>query len=79
MLARNIMLLVLIGALIASAIAYWAMYEWLSEFAYRININTDSWVFLVSAAVSAAVAYVTIALQSLKTARANPIDALRYE
>jgi putative ABC transport system permease protein len=79
MLARNIMLLVLIGALIASAIAYWAMYEWLSEFEYHINMNMDSWVFLASAAVAAAVAFMTIALQSLKTARANPIDALRYE
>ncbi len=79
MLAQNILMLVLLGALIASAIAYWAIYEWLSEFEYHINMNKDSWVFLISAAVAAAVAYVTIALQSLKTAQANPINALRYE
>jgi ABC-type antimicrobial peptide transport system permease subunit len=42
-------------------------------------MNMDSWVFLASAVVAAAVAFMTIALQSLKTARANPIDALRYE
>jgi putative ABC transport system permease protein len=79
MLARNIQLLVLGGAVVASLIAYYAMDEWLSDFAYRININKDSWVFLVAAVVAAAVAFFTVALQSFKTAQANPINALRYE
>jgi putative ABC transport system permease protein len=79
MLTRNILCLVLGGALIASLIAYYVMYEWLIDFAYRININMNLWVFLVSAVVAAAVAFITVALQSYKTARANPINALRYE
>jgi putative ABC transport system permease protein len=80
MLARNIMLLVLGGAVIASLIAYYAMDEyWLIDFAYRININMNLWVFLVSAFIAAAVAFTTVALQSFKTAQANPINALRYE
>ncbi len=79
MLARNIMYLVLMGAVIASLIAYYAMDEWLSDFAYRISINKDSWVFLVAAAVAAAVAFLTVAMQSFKTAQANPINSLRYE
>ena len=80
MLARNILLLVLGGAVIASLIAYYAMDEyWLSDFAYRININLNLWVFLVSALLAAAVAFITVALQSFKTAQSNPIDALRYE
>lgn len=79
MLARNIMYLVLMGAVIASLIAYYAMDEWLSDFAYRISINKDSWVFLVAAVVAAAVAFLTVALQSFKTAQDNPINSLRYE
>ena len=80
MLARNVMMLVLIGAVIASLIAYYAMDEyWLIDFAYRININMNLWVFLVSAFMAAAVAFMTVTLQSFKTAHANPIDALRYE
>ena len=80
MLARNILLLVLVGAVIASLIAYYAMDEyWLIDFAYRININMNLWVFLLTAFIAAAVAFITVALQSFKTARANPIDALRYE
>ncbi len=80
MLARNILLLVLGGAMIASLIAYYAIDElWLADFAYRINIDLNLWVFLVSAVVAAAVAFITVALQSFKTAQANPINALRYE
>jgi putative ABC transport system permease protein len=79
MLARNILYLVLGGAVVASLIAYFVMDEWLMDFAYRININNDTWVFLLSAAVAAAVAFITVALQSFKKAQANPIDALRYE
>jgi putative ABC transport system permease protein len=79
MLARNILYLVLGGAVVASLIAYFVMDEWLMDFAYRININEDTWVFLLSAAVAAAVAFMTVALQSFKTAQSNPIDALRYE
>jgi len=79
MLARRILLLVLGGAVIASLIAYYAMDEWLTGFAYRININVNLWVFLVSAVVAAAVAFITVASQSFKTAQSNPIHALRYE
>lgn len=80
LLAQRILLLVLGGAVAASLIAYYAMEEWwLSDFAYRISMNMNLWVFLVAAAVAAAVAFFTIAMQSLKTAQANPINALRYE
>ncbi len=80
LLAQRILLLVSGGALLASLIAYYAMDEWwLSDFAYRINININLWVFLAAAAIAAGVAFVTVALQSLKAAQANPINALRYE
>jgi putative ABC transport system permease protein len=79
MLARNILLLVLGGSVIASLVAYFAIDEYLSSFVYRININHDLWVFLLSAIAAAVVAFITVALQSFKTAQANPINALRYE
>lgn len=77
MLVRNVLLLVLGGAVIASLVAYYIMDEWLSSFAYRTGINPM--VFLISAVVAAGVAFITVALQSYKTARANPVKALRYE
>ena len=77
MLSRKILLLVSGGALIGSLASYYAMDEWLSGFAYHTGINL--WVFLVSAAAAAGVAFMTVALQSYKTAQANPVEALRYE
>lgn len=77
MLSKNILLLVSGGAIVASLIAYYTIDEWLSGFAYRTNI--EIWVFFVSAFLAAAVAFITVALQSFKTAQADPVKALRYE
>jgi putative ABC transport system permease protein len=77
MLARNILLLVLSGAIIASIVAFYAIREWLTSFAYRVDINPL--IFLISAAIVIAVAFGTIALQSYKTAQGNLARTLRYE
>ena len=77
MLSHRILLLVIGGAVIGSLLAYYAIDEWLTDFAYHTGINP--WVFILSAIVAAVVAFVTVALQSYKTARANPVEALRYE
>jgi len=77
LLARNILLLVLAGAVVASIGAWFAIDEWLAGFAYRADV--DPMVFVLSTIVAAAVAFLTIALQSFGTARADPAHALRYE
>jgi putative ABC transport system permease protein len=68
---------VLAGAVVAAIAAYFAIDEWLAGFAYRADINPT--VFVLSTVVAAAVAFLTIALQSYGTARADPAHALRYE
>jgi putative ABC transport system permease protein len=77
MLSKSTLLLVLGGAVIASLIAYYSMDEWLADFAYKTEI--ELWIFILAAVAAAAVAFVTVALQSFKTANANPVKALRYE
>ena len=77
MLARKTLWLVLAGSVVASIIAYFAIDEWMTGFAYKVKINPL--VFLISAAVVIAVAFITIALQSYKMAQANPADTIRYE
>jgi putative ABC transport system permease protein len=76
LLARRIMGIVLVAAVLASVLAYFAMDEWLTGFAYRAGINPL--LFVLAAAAAAAVAFGTVALQSLKTARADPVHALRH-
>lgn len=77
MLSRSILLIVLAASVIASVIAYFAIDEWLADFAYHAGINPL--VFVLSALSVMAVTFGTVALQSFRTAQANPVEALRYE
>ncbi|HKK10796.1 MAG TPA: FtsX-like permease family protein, partial [Bacteroidales bacterium] len=69
--------LVLIANIIALPLMWYAAILWLDTFAYRtsINILMLAYVFGVSLIISAAVVY----YQTRKTARSNPVEALRYE
>jgi putative ABC transport system permease protein len=67
---------VLIASVLASVCAWFAIDGWLSTFAYRAGINPV--IFLVTAIIAAAVAFFTVAAQSYRTARADPVHALRH-
>ncbi len=68
---------VLLSAVIALPIAWWIMDQWLQEFAYRIRI--EWWMFLVSGLAAVIIALLTISIQAIKAAVANPADSLRSE
>jgi putative ABC transport system permease protein len=53
------------------------MHNWLRDFAYRIPI--EWWVFAIAGILAATVALVTISIQALKAALANPVKSLRSE
>jgi putative ABC transport system permease protein len=63
--------------LVAFPIAYLIMKLWLGRFAYHINI--EIWFFIIAALLAIIVAIVTVSFQSLRSAKANPIQALQYE
>jgi putative ABC transport system permease protein len=63
--------------LIAWPIAYLTMRAWLQKFAYRVDMEIP--VFLLSAAIGLTVALLTVSLQTLKAARANPVISLKHE
>jgi putative ABC transport system permease protein len=75
MLSQRMLVLVLVASVLASGIAYFAIEAWLSEFAYRAEINPL--VFVGSALAAALVAFATVAFQSWRTANADPVEALR--
>ncbi|GGB15903.1 ABC transporter permease [Puia dinghuensis] len=77
LLSTDFLRLVAIASLIAFPIAWYAMHNWLRDFAYRISI--EWWVFLGAGILAAAVALVTISIQAIKAAVANPVKALRSE
>jgi len=51
--------------------------KWLQDFAYRINIHW--WIFIAAGAASLLVAGVTVTIQALKAALANPVKSLKSE
>jgi ABC-type antimicrobial peptide transport system permease subunit len=77
LLAKDFLKLVVVAIVIASPVAYWAMDQWLSDFAYRIDIQW--WVFIVAGMVAGAIAFLTVGFQSVKAALANPVKSLRSE
>jgi len=76
-LSADFLKLVIISALVASPIAWWAMYKWLENYPYRIAIN--AWLFLFAAMLVLLIALLTVCFHAIKAAIANPVNSLRSE
>ena len=76
-LSKDFVTLVLIAFVIAMLLAWWAMHKWLENFAYRTTINW--WVFLLSGAIMMVIALITLSIQTIRAANANPVNSLRNE
>lgn len=68
---------VLIAGLVSCPLAYLVMHNWLSAYAYRINIGALP--FVSSIVILSVITVVLIALQTLKAAISNPVRSLRSE
>jgi len=77
MLSKDFMILVLVAAVIAFPLSWWAMNNWLEGFAYRINV--EWWVFAVSGLLAMVIALVTVSVQAIKASLTNPVKNLRSE
>jgi len=73
----SFLLLVFIANIAAWPIAYIFADRWLSGFAYRITLS--AWPFITAMAASMVITFITVSLRSFKSARTNPVDALKYE
>jgi putative ABC transport system permease protein len=70
---------VLIANLIAWPVAVFAMRHWLEKFYYRFNPLLLIPICLVSGLIALAIAWFTVAGNTARAARKNPIHSLRYE
>lgn len=77
LLNKKIIVWVAIAFVFACPIAYYAMDRWLQNFAYKINLSW--WIFVLSGTIALLIALITVSWQTYRTARKNPIEALRYE
>ncbi|HVS92576.1 MAG TPA: ABC transporter permease [Mucilaginibacter sp.] len=77
MLSADFLKMVVISSLIASPVAWCLMHNWLKNYPYRINM--DPWTFLFAALFVLLITLITISLQTVRAAIANPIKNLRME
>ncbi len=77
---RDIMLLVLVGFVIATPVAYLLVQDWLQVFQYTMDLPT---VIIGAAAIAGIlamlIAFLTVSFHSIKAAQQNPVKALRYQ
>ena len=77
LLSKEFLWLVGIASLISFPVAWYAMHNWLQDFAYRTNVSP--WLFVLSACAALLIALITISFQAIKAALANPVKSLRTE
>jgi ABC-type antimicrobial peptide transport system permease subunit len=69
--------LVLIAIVVAIPIAWWAMNQWLNDYAYKTSIGW--WTFVLAGGVAILIALGTISFHAIKAALANPVVSLKNE
>ncbi|MEM6522951.1 MAG: ABC transporter permease [Bacteroidota bacterium] len=77
LMSKEFVKLVIIAFVLAIYPAYYVMDSWLDDFVNRIDIPI--WVFVASGLAALLIAWLTVSYQSLKAARVNPVNSLRYE
>jgi putative ABC transport system permease protein len=77
LLNKDFIKLVAIANLIAFPVAYITINKWLSAYEFRISISVLP--FAIALGLSFLIAVLTVSIQSVKVAKANPVDALKYE
>ncbi len=77
LLSKDFLRLVILAALIAIPLSWWAMNKWLEDFAYRIEIQW--WMFVLAGIAAFAIAVLTVSVQAMRSATANPVESLRSE
>lgn len=77
LLSREFFVLVLLGIIIATPVAWFIMKDWLQGFAYRTPIHW--WVFALSGLVTMLIALLTVSYHAIKAAMANPVISLGAE
>ena len=77
MLAKEFSQLVLLSAIIGCPIAWYFMDGWVEDFAYHITLDWS--LFALATAGAFVIALLTVLYHALRSARSNPVMALRYE
>ena len=77
LLSLSFLKMIAVAIVIAIPVSYYAMGKWLIKFEFHTDISW--WIMPVAAMGTLLMALITVSFQAYKTAKANPVDALKYE
>lgn len=77
LLSKDFISLVFLAFLIALPIAWWGSHKWLENFEYRTNLTWT--LFFSGGLILLVIALITLSIQVVKAALANPVESLRVE
>ncbi|MBY0432708.1 MAG: FtsX-like permease family protein, partial [Cyclobacteriaceae bacterium] len=77
LLTRQFLKLLFISCVVAFPLIWFGVTGWLGQFPYRIHFSVD--LLLIPVVVLVAIALLTISVQTLRAATANPVDSLKNE
>jgi putative ABC transport system permease protein len=77
LLSQDFVKLMLIGFVIAAPITWHLLKGWLTDFAYSIDLKW--WMFALTGLVCLVLTILTVSVQTIKAALANPVKSLRTE
>ncbi len=77
LLSKEFLVLVMVAIALATPLAWWAMNNWLQQFAYRTEITI--WIFAFAGSIAVLIALLTVGSQAIKAAALNPVKSLRSE
>jgi putative ABC transport system permease protein len=77
LLSKEYLKLIAFSIVIATPLVWYGMQFWLETFPYRISISAV--IFLVAGVIVLLISLFTVSYQTIKAARTNPVDSLRYE
>ncbi len=77
LLSVSFMKMIVLSILIAVPLSYYLMDKWLAKFEFHTKITW--WIIPIAGIGTLMMALVTVSFQAYKSAKANPVDALKYE
>jgi putative ABC transport system permease protein len=77
LLSKDFLKLVMLALMLGAPIAWYLTRQWLQNFVYRVELHWS--VFVLVGVLAVVLAFLTISVQSLKAALANPVHSLRTE
>jgi putative ABC transport system permease protein len=77
LLSRDFALLIGVAFLVATPVAWWLSHQWLQDFVYRTGLTW--WIFVLAGMGTMGIGLVTVGIQAMRTAMANPVKFLRNE